>query len=220
MTGIRTFRREVEAGPLPSSVKVTLLAHSDAVGPGHFHDSSANIHSFKYEYLAERTGKKTRTISRHMKHAVRAGYLKKHSPGYRTHQQEFHYTLPWEPWNCEDCDASTLGDTDRLERVTSLAPNPADECTTLVVSPSSSREPSVTFLPQVDPPGAVCRPRGSEEGDGEQSAEGGLASVVRRCAACDQPLHPALTSREPEYDTHPSCDAAPTGVLASVRLAA
>lgn len=104
------WRRAVERSRLPSSVKLTLLAHSER-GAGHFHDESVNEHAFSRAKLASRLDRDAGTIRRHYRRAEDAGYLVMHERGERGQpsgqgrgrQTVFHYVTPGDPWPCEAC---------------------------------------------------------------------------------------------------------------------
>ncbi|MCX6396059.1 MAG: hypothetical protein NTV23_06200 [Propionibacteriales bacterium] len=212
MTSVSRWRREVERAPrssLPSSVKLALLAHADTKGGDHFHDHAANIHSYKYEFIAERTRQSVRNVNRLMNRAIEEGYLHRHSGGWRGHQQEFHYTLPWEPTDCVECLAadnlnnSSETDSSNSEWVTTTAPKEAEEMGDIVVIPSSTEGDVVTYLQPRGLQAAAWRPRGSDEGGGELRAEG---PVAPDCTACRRPLHGDLWRSEPHHTTHPACE--------------
>lgn len=96
------WRRAVTRSRLPSSVRLTLLTHSEK-GPSHWHDDDANEHAYPRAVLAERLGTEESTIRRHYRRAERDGFLVLHEQGARGRQTVFHYVTPNDPMVCPTC---------------------------------------------------------------------------------------------------------------------
>jgi hypothetical protein len=116
MTERMEWRQLVRKSKLPSSVKLTLLTHSES-GKPHKHDEERNLHAYSRKRLADRLGVDESTIRRHYRRAEEARYLAEHERGHRGIGQHigkaggrtsvFHYVTKDDPWPCESCNGGS-----------------------------------------------------------------------------------------------------------------
>lgn len=119
------WRMLVQRSRLPSSVKVTLLAHA-TLSRHHFHDDLTNQHAITRKRLASAVGKDERSVQRHLRRAEADGWLVRHRDGHNGQQAVFHYVTPARRGACRDSECrsrESSRETDReTERGTALAP--------------------------------------------------------------------------------------------------
>ncbi|GAB3435054.1 hypothetical protein GCM10027517_03810 [Phycicoccus ginsengisoli] len=170
----RDWRMLVQRSRLPSSVKVTLLAHA-SMSRHHFHDDLANEHAITRKRLAHAVGKDERSVQRHLRRAESDGWLVRHRNGHNGIQQSvFHYVTPSRPVLCTDVGCWSRETSRETGRETRTAPYVGrQKCLPYVVTYRHDRD---------TPSGALrCRPHHALSARPQTASTDEMTGWPRRC---------------------------------------